>query len=90
MNPTTEQHAIDAGLAELYDRYYQACLKAGDDDILDYDAIVVKFSKLVAGRCVELVNGQECHAGVERTAFFKGHDQVIFDCRTVIKQTFGL
>ena len=90
MNPTTEQYARDAGLAELYDRYYQASVKAGDDDILDYEEIVVKFSKLVGGRCADLVLGQKCHPGVERTPFFEGHDQAISDCRTVINQTFGL
>lgn len=47
MDKQIEECARTAGLAELYDRYYQSCIRDGDDDILDYDAIIQKFADLV-------------------------------------------
>ena len=56
MNELLQQMARSTEMAELYDRYYQACVKSGDDDILDYDTVVGGFARAIVQECCTMVN----------------------------------
>ena len=59
MNKLIEEFSKKSELAELYDRYYQLCIKSCDDDIMDYDAIVGKFAHLVVSKCCEILKNRQ-------------------------------
>lgn len=56
-----------------------------DTDVCFSTSDFARFYENVMRDCVALVEAQRCHKGVERTDFFKGHDQAIEDCLHTIK-----
>ena len=54
LNPKIERFARKAELAELYDRYHGGSVKAGDEELLDYEEIVNKFAQLIVDECVKV------------------------------------
>jgi len=55
---TLREIAIRTGVAELYDRYHEMCVKLGDNDILDYDEVIGGFANAVVDTCEEVVREQ--------------------------------
>jgi hypothetical protein len=64
MNEKIRELAINSELAELYDRYVDYCMKNGDDDILDYGAVVGKFAELIVKDCIDEIQRHKDGAGL--------------------------
>ncbi len=89
MNKRINEFAINAELAELYDRYMNYCVKNADDDILDYDMVIGKFAELIAleaiGVCEQLRS-----SGENTDQWTITRDKAFWDCKLAIAEHFGV
>ena len=56
MNDLILKLARQSRLAELYDRYVESAMKAGDDDIMEFDQIVGGFAELIVEECASVAS----------------------------------
>ena len=83
MNDIIENLARQSMLAELYDRYYNDCVKSGDTDLLNYEEIVVKFTQLIVEECAVVCQSQ-------RDPLNDGYAADVKTAIKAMKQHFGV
>jgi hypothetical protein len=83
MNSTVEDIARKSQLAELYDRYHDGCMKAADFDLLDYEEIVAKFTRLIVEECAIVCLAQRDPKNV-------GYATDVKTAVAAMKQHFGI